>query len=104
MDGSMHYRSGEKHTSMRGRKIPHREPEQHEENYHPRHEPHAPFGSPAAGGGMSMGPGPLPGAGELPGRGPGAAARDYAQRDPSESPVAKTPSPKVPGMRKYMAE
>lgn len=51
---------------------------------------HMSYGSPASLG-ASKGPGPVAGAGEMPARGPGAAAKRYAQRDPGETPMAKTP-------------
>ncbi len=69
-----------------------REPSHTEPGFRGGNQSARSYGSPASIG-AGMGPGPIPGAGELPGRGPGAAASRYAPRDPSETPVAKTPGP-----------
>jgi hypothetical protein len=64
---------------------------------------HYSHGSPASVG-SSKGPGPM-GAGELPAKGPGAAARSYAQRDPGETPMAPAASSATPrGMTTYRNE
>lgn len=76
-DDDLKYTAPETHESMRGRRIPHRYPEHHEEGGNYRHESHASHGSPASKG-ASKGPGPLPGAGELPAVGPGPT-RDLAE-------------------------
>lgn len=103
-DSDLRTREPETHEEMRGRRIPHRDPSHHEEGGDHRHEPHASWGSPASKG-ASKGGGPLPGAGELPAAGPGAAAKTYAQRDPSESPIAPTPTGAPPkGMKTYAEE
>lgn len=101
-DHSMHYASGEEHTAMHGRKIPHREPDHHEDGYAGRHEAHASFGSPASVG-ASKGAGPLPGAGELEAQGPGPAARGY--KGIADAPNGPTPSGAPPkGMSIYRQE
>lgn len=67
------------------------------------HDAHYSYGSPASMG-ASKGPGPM-GAGELPPRGPGSAAKRYAQRDPGETPMADAPSGAPPkGMSVYRNE
>lgn len=100
---TMRYQTGEEHSSMRGRKIPHREPEHHEAGGNYRHESHASMRSPASMG-ASKGPGPLPGAGELPGRGPGGAASGVRGIDPGITPIDQAPSANVRGMKTYNQE
>jgi hypothetical protein len=103
-DDTLRHRTAETHEQMRGRRIPHREPEHHEEGGNYAHEAHASFGSPASQG-ASKGPGPLPGAGEMPGRGPGAAAESYAGRGIGDVDNAKTPTGEAPkGMKTYNQE
>lgn len=94
---------GERHETMRGRRIPHREPEHHEEGGNYRHEAHASHNSPASRG-ASKGPGPLPGAGELPGKGPGAASRRIRGNDPGITPMDSAPGGTPRGMTTYKEE
>jgi hypothetical protein len=100
---TMRYQTGEEHSSMHGRRIPHREPEHHEEGGNHRHEAHASWRSPASAG-ASKGPGPLPGAGELPGRGPGESAKGDRGIDPGITPMDAAPAPSAPGMKTYNQE
>lgn len=88
----------------RAGRIAHREPEHQEKNYRPRMAAHQSYGSPASIG-ASKGSGPVAGTDQLPGQGPGSAAKSYAQRDPSESPVSATPPGTPPrGMSTYSEE
>ena len=104
-DDPLNHRTAERHEDMKGRRMPGVELSNQEAagaNY--RHEPHYSSASPASMG-ASKGPGPLPGAGELPAHGPGAAARRYAQRDASETPMAEAPTGAAPkGMSTYNQE